>query len=105
MNGDAGFGISSTIALEVSQSFFVEMTLPFSVVRNEQSDVIVSVFSYLNTCAEVSCSLCSGDKNLTKAKESLIFSLNIAMFLFSNAKWYYKVIQLVSIFLKQKQLL
>ncbi|XP_074182145.1 ovostatin homolog 2 isoform X1 [Rhinolophus sinicus] len=57
VNGDAGFGISSTIALEVSQSFFVEMTLPFSVVRNEQSDVIVSVFSYLNTCAEISVQL------------------------------------------------
>lgn len=56
MNGEAGFGISSTIALEVSQSFFVEMTLPFSVIQNEQSDVIVNVFSYLNTCVEVSCS-------------------------------------------------
>ncbi|XP_019489013.1 PREDICTED: ovostatin homolog 2-like [Hipposideros armiger] len=57
VNGDAGFGISSTIALEVSQPFFVEMTLPFSVVRNEQSDVIVSVFSYLNTCVEISVQL------------------------------------------------
>ncbi|KAM8776859.1 ovostatin homolog 2-like [Rhynchonycteris naso] len=53
VNGDAGFGISSTIALEVSQPFFVEMTLPFSMVRNEQSDVIVNVFSYLNTCVEI----------------------------------------------------
>lgn len=86
MNGDAGFGISSTIALEVSQSFFVEMTLPFSVVQNEQSDVIVSVFSYLNTCAEVSCSLCSRDKNLTRAKESLLFSLNIAIFFILKCK-------------------
>ncbi|ELK10442.1 Ovostatin like protein 2 [Pteropus alecto] len=57
MNGEVGFGISSTIALEVSQSFFVEMTLPFSVIRNEQSDVIVTVFSYLNTCIEISVQL------------------------------------------------
>ncbi|XP_066120212.1 ovostatin homolog 2-like [Saccopteryx bilineata] len=57
VNGDAGFGISSTIALEVSQPFFVEMTLPFSMVRNEQSDVIVNVFSYLNTCVEISVHL------------------------------------------------
>uniref|UniRef100_A0A8D1N8B6 Ovostatin homolog 2-like n=1 Tax=Sus scrofa TaxID=9823 RepID=A0A8D1N8B6_PIG len=53
VNGEAGFGISSTIALEVSQSFFVETTLPFSMVRNEQSDVIVNVFSHLNTCIEI----------------------------------------------------
>ncbi|XP_016077213.1 PREDICTED: ovostatin homolog 2-like [Miniopterus natalensis] len=57
VNGDAGFGISPTIALEASQPFFVEMTLPFSIVRNEQSDVIVNVFSYLNTCAEISVQL------------------------------------------------
>ncbi|KAK1341410.1 LOW QUALITY PROTEIN: hypothetical protein QTO34_017816 [Cnephaeus nilssonii] len=57
VNGDAGFGISSTIGLEASQPFFVEVTLPFSVVRNEESDVIVNVFSYLNTCAEISVQL------------------------------------------------
>ncbi|XP_032329213.1 ovostatin homolog 2-like [Camelus ferus] len=53
VNGEAGFGIASVVALEVSQPFFVEMTLPFSVVRNEQSDLIVSVFNYLNTCVEI----------------------------------------------------
>ncbi|KAI5934105.1 Ovostatin2 [Manis javanica] len=57
VNGDVGFGISSTIPLQVSQSFFVDMTLPFSVVRNEQSDLIVSVYSYQNTCGEVSVQL------------------------------------------------
>ncbi|XP_014307153.1 ovostatin homolog 2-like [Myotis lucifugus] len=57
VNGDAGFGISSTIALEASQPFFVEVTLPFSVVRKEESDVVVNVFSYLNTCAEISVQL------------------------------------------------
>nr|XP_014706438.2 ovostatin homolog 2-like [Equus asinus] len=57
VNGDAGFGISSTTTLEVSQSFFVEMTLPFSVVRNERSDLIVNIFSYLNTCVEISVQL------------------------------------------------
>ncbi|XP_045443698.1 ovostatin homolog 2-like [Pipistrellus kuhlii] len=57
VNGEAGFGISSTTALEASQPFFVEMALPFSVVRNERSDVIVSVFSYLSTCAEISVQL------------------------------------------------
>ncbi|XP_057560123.1 LOW QUALITY PROTEIN: ovostatin homolog 2-like [Hippopotamus amphibius kiboko] len=53
VNGEAGFGISSKTTLEVSQPFFVEMTFPSSVVQNEQSDLIVNVFSYLNTCVEI----------------------------------------------------
>nr|XP_020760295.1 LOW QUALITY PROTEIN: ovostatin homolog 2-like [Odocoileus virginianus texanus] len=53
VNGEAGFGISSTASLEASQPFFVEITSPSSVVRNERSDLIVSVFSYLNTCVEI----------------------------------------------------
>uniref|UniRef100_A0A8D2H2Q0 Uncharacterized protein n=1 Tax=Urocitellus parryii TaxID=9999 RepID=A0A8D2H2Q0_UROPR len=57
VNGDAGFGISSTVSLEASQSFFVEIVAPFSVVQNEQCDLIINVFSYLNTCVEVSVQL------------------------------------------------
>ncbi|XP_005378941.1 PREDICTED: ovostatin homolog isoform X1 [Chinchilla lanigera] len=57
VNGQAGFGISSTVSLRVSQAFFVEIASPVSVVRNEQCDLIVSVFSYLNTCAEISVQL------------------------------------------------
>ncbi|KAM6162669.1 LOW QUALITY PROTEIN: ovostatin homolog 2-like [Erethizon dorsatum] len=57
VNGEAGFGVSSTVSLQVSQSFFVEITSPSSVVRNERCDLIVSVFSYLNTCAEISVQL------------------------------------------------
>nr|XP_002712818.1 ovostatin homolog 2 [Oryctolagus cuniculus] len=53
VSGDAGFGISSATSLEVSQSFFVEVASPFSVVRNEQWDLIVNVFSYLNACVEI----------------------------------------------------
>ncbi|KAM9674113.1 LOW QUALITY PROTEIN: ovostatin homolog 2-like [Trichechus inunguis] len=57
VNGDVGFGISSTVTLEVFQRFFVETTLPLSVVQNEQFDLIVTVFSYLDTCAEISVQL------------------------------------------------
>ncbi|DAA29270.1 ovostatin 2 precursor [Bos taurus] len=53
VNSEAGFGISSIASLEASQPFFVEITSPSSVVRNERSDLIVSVFSYLNTCVEI----------------------------------------------------
>ncbi|XP_064232874.1 ovostatin homolog 2-like [Aotus nancymaae] len=54
VNGDVGFGISSTTTLEVFQPFFVEIASPFSVVQNEQFDLIVNVFNYLNTCVEIS---------------------------------------------------
>ncbi|PNJ30643.1 T0128421 isoform 2, partial [Pongo abelii] len=54
VNGDVGFGVSSTTTLEVSQPFFIEIASPFSVVQNEQFDLIVNVFSYLNTCVEIS---------------------------------------------------
>lgn len=54
VNGEAGFGVSPAAALQVSQPFFVEISLPFSVVRNEQCDLIVSVFSSLDTCVEIS---------------------------------------------------
>uniref|UniRef100_A0A2K6EDH5 Alpha-2-macroglobulin domain-containing protein n=1 Tax=Macaca nemestrina TaxID=9545 RepID=A0A2K6EDH5_MACNE len=54
VNGDVGFGVSSTTTLEVSQPFFVEIASPFSVVQNEQFDLIVNVFNYLDTCVEIS---------------------------------------------------
>uniref|UniRef100_A0A2K6T1K0 Ovostatin homolog 2-like n=1 Tax=Saimiri boliviensis boliviensis TaxID=39432 RepID=A0A2K6T1K0_SAIBB len=65
VNGDVGFGISSTSTLEVFQPFFVEIASPFSVVQNEQFDLIVNVFNYLNTCVEVSCKV-----NITVVAES-----------------------------------
>ncbi|XP_036038636.1 ovostatin homolog [Onychomys torridus] len=57
VNGDAGFGISPKAYLQISQPFFVEIASPFSVIRNEQSDVVVTVFSYLTTCVEISVQL------------------------------------------------
>uniref|UniRef100_A0A8C0WKS1 Ovostatin n=1 Tax=Castor canadensis TaxID=51338 RepID=A0A8C0WKS1_CASCN len=72
VNGDSGFGISSTVSLPVSQSFFVEIASPFSVVRNEQCDLIVNVFSYLNTCVEFNLYLgyFPGKANITVVAES-----------------------------------
>uniref|UniRef100_A0A2K5ZKF0 Alpha-2-macroglobulin domain-containing protein n=1 Tax=Mandrillus leucophaeus TaxID=9568 RepID=A0A2K5ZKF0_MANLE len=65
VNGDVGFGVSSTTTLEVSQPFFVEIASPFSVVQNEQFDLIVNIFNYLDTCVEVSCKV-----NITVVAES-----------------------------------
>ncbi|CAH7422789.1 ovostatin homolog [Phodopus roborovskii] len=57
VNGEVGFGISPQAYLQISQPFFTEINSPFSVVRNERSDVVVSVFSYLTTCVEISVHL------------------------------------------------
>ncbi|XP_028610361.1 ovostatin homolog [Grammomys surdaster] len=57
VNGNAGFGISPKVSLQISQPFFVEVTSPFSVIRSEQSDLIVTVFNYLTTCIEISVQL------------------------------------------------
>nr|Q6IE37.2 RecName: Full=Ovostatin homolog 1; Flags: Precursor [Homo sapiens] len=72
VNGDVGFGISSTTTLEVSQPFFIEIASPFSVVQNEQFDLIVNVFSYRNTCVEVSYiwECLPGKVNITVVAES-----------------------------------
>ncbi|OBS79796.1 hypothetical protein A6R68_22003, partial [Neotoma lepida] len=57
VNGDAGFGISPKAYLQIFQPFFIEIASPFSVVRNEQSDLVVTVFSHLTTCVEISVQL------------------------------------------------
>ncbi|XP_008823714.1 ovostatin homolog [Nannospalax galili] len=71
VNSDSGFGISPKASLRVSQPFFVEISSPFSVVRNEQFDVIVGVFSYLNTCVEISVQL-----EVSQNSEASINTLN-----------------------------
>ncbi|KAL6063986.1 hypothetical protein STEG23_028506, partial [Scotinomys teguina] len=57
VNGDAGFGMSPKAYVQISQPFFIDIASPSSVVRNEQSDVVVTVFSYLTTCIEISVQL------------------------------------------------
>ncbi|XP_050799023.1 ovostatin-like [Gopherus flavomarginatus] len=51
---EAGFGISSSTSLTAFQPFFVDMTLPYSIVRGEKFNLIANVFNYLNKCIEVS---------------------------------------------------
>ncbi|XP_009892448.1 PREDICTED: ovostatin-like [Charadrius vociferus] len=54
---DAGFGISSTVSLKAFQPFFVDLTLPYSVIRGEKFNLIANVFNYLNECIQVSAVL------------------------------------------------
>ncbi|NXS50014.1 OVOS protein, partial [Balaeniceps rex] len=54
---DAGFGISSPVSLTAFQPFFVDLTLPYSVIRGEKINLIANVFNYLNKCIEISAIL------------------------------------------------
>ncbi|NWQ81429.1 OVOS protein, partial [Columbina picui] len=54
---DAGFGISSPVSLTAFQPFFVDLTLPYSVIRGEKFNLIANVFNYLNKCIQVSATL------------------------------------------------
>ncbi|XP_010167737.1 ovostatin [Antrostomus carolinensis] len=59
---DAGFGISSPVALTAFQPFFVEPALPYSVIRGEKFNLIANIFNYLNKCIQISAVLAkSGD--------------------------------------------
>ncbi|KFR00861.1 Alpha-2-macroglobulin, partial [Opisthocomus hoazin] len=56
-SADTGFGLSPTVSLRAFQPFFVELTLPYSVVRGEAFTLKATVFNYLTACIRVSVSL------------------------------------------------
>eukprot|EP00079_Xenopus_tropicalis_P031749 XP_017945520.1 PREDICTED: alpha-2-macroglobulin-like [Xenopus tropicalis] len=51
--GPSGFGISPPTSLRAFQPFFVELTLPYSVVRGESFTLKASVFNSLKQCIKV----------------------------------------------------
>ncbi|XP_053875391.1 alpha-2-macroglobulin-like [Malaclemys terrapin pileata] len=58
-SSDTGFGLSPTVSLRALQPFFVELTLPYSVVHGEAFTLKATVFNYLTRCIRVSISLAS----------------------------------------------
>ena len=50
---DTGFGLSPTVSLRAFQPFFVELTMPYSVVRGESFTLKATVFNYLPACIRV----------------------------------------------------
>ncbi|NXY82597.1 A2MG protein, partial [Alcedo cyanopectus] len=56
-SADSGFGLSPTVSLRAFQPFFVELTMPYSVVRGESFTLKATVFNYLTTCIRVSVTL------------------------------------------------
>ncbi|XP_067387062.1 alpha-2-macroglobulin-like protein 1 [Emydura macquarii macquarii] len=54
---DSGFGLSQPATFRVFQPFFVDVTLPYSVVREEIFTLKATVFNYLKECILVNTSL------------------------------------------------
>ncbi|XP_066551233.1 C3 and PZP-like alpha-2-macroglobulin domain-containing protein 8 isoform X2 [Amia ocellicauda] len=48
-----GLGLARRMELQTFKPFFVDFTLPYSVIRGEQTKVPLTVYNYLPTCAEV----------------------------------------------------
>ncbi|XP_054858906.1 alpha-2-macroglobulin-like [Eublepharis macularius] len=56
-SAEAGFGLSQTVSIKTSQPFFLEVSLPYSVVRGEAFVLKATVFTYLQHCIRVAISL------------------------------------------------
>ncbi|NXW53826.1 A2ML1 protein, partial [Eurystomus gularis] len=50
---DTGFGFSSLTTLKVFQPFFVDLSLPYSVIQGETFSLKATVFNYLKECIQV----------------------------------------------------
>ncbi|XP_032065637.1 alpha-2-macroglobulin-like [Thamnophis elegans] len=50
LSADTGFGLAQPTSLKAFQPFFIELTLPYSVVRGEAFPLKATVFSYLTYC-------------------------------------------------------
>ncbi|XP_077114603.1 alpha-2-macroglobulin-like [Ranitomeya variabilis] len=60
--GPSGFGLSPSSSLRVFQPFFVDLTLPYSVVRGETFTLKALVFNYLKQCIKVRITLQTTDE-------------------------------------------
>lgn len=50
---ESGFGISAPTSLTAFQPFFVDLTLPYSIIRGEDFLLRANVFNYLDKCIKV----------------------------------------------------
>ncbi|XP_072450564.1 C3 and PZP-like alpha-2-macroglobulin domain-containing protein 8 isoform X3 [Chiloscyllium punctatum] len=53
LSQDSGLGLAKAMELRTFKPFFVDFTLPYHVIRGEQTKIPVTVYNYLPSCAEV----------------------------------------------------
>ncbi|KAM6162666.1 alpha-2-macroglobulin [Erethizon dorsatum] len=64
LSNDTGLGLSPTASLRAFQPFFVELTMPYSVVRGEAFTLKATVLNYLPDCIRVNVQLEASPKFL-----------------------------------------
>ncbi|NXE16604.1 A2MG protein, partial [Lophotis ruficrista] len=69
-SSETGFGLSPTVSLRAFQPFFVELTIPYSVVRGEVFTLKATVFNYLTACIRVSVTLAQSTNFLATLVEN-----------------------------------
>ncbi|XP_062978549.1 alpha-2-macroglobulin-like [Elgaria multicarinata webbii] len=62
LSEEAGFGLAPSTSLNVFQPFFIEVTLPYSVVRGEVAVMKATTFNYQNICLRVRVTLAPSDE-------------------------------------------
>ncbi|XP_038176281.1 murinoglobulin-1-like isoform X2 [Arvicola amphibius] len=54
LSNDTGLGLSPVVSFQAFQPFFVELTMPYSVIRGEAFTLKATVLNYLSACIRVS---------------------------------------------------
>ncbi|XP_077202330.1 alpha-2-macroglobulin-like protein 1 isoform X2 [Paroedura picta] len=72
---DIGFGISQPAAFRVFQPFFVDLLMPYSVVRGETFELKATVFNYLKECIQVTVRLAESQQVDVKPCQTCRFSV------------------------------
>ncbi|XP_043736825.1 alpha-2-macroglobulin-like protein 1 isoform X2 [Cervus elaphus] len=57
-----GFGLSPTVGVTAFKPFFVDLTLPYSVVRGESFRLTATIFNYLKKCIRVQTNLAKSEE-------------------------------------------
>ncbi|XP_055463938.1 murinoglobulin-1-like, partial [Psammomys obesus] len=57
LSNDTGLGLSPVVSLQAFQPFFVELTMPYSVIRGEAFTLKATVQNYLSTCIRLGVQL------------------------------------------------
>lgn len=65
---DIGFGLSQLTTIRVFQPFFIDLTLPYSVICGEAFQIKVTVFNFLKDCIQVRAHL-GQVRNLIKIRK------------------------------------
>ncbi|XP_022350898.1 alpha-2-macroglobulin [Enhydra lutris kenyoni] len=69
LSNDTGLGLSLPASFRASQLFFVELTMPYSVIRGEAFTLKATVLNYLPKCIQVSVQLDLNPAFLVQEKE------------------------------------